>query len=68
MSDPVRSAPDFYITLRLRELTTLVDAFGAIPQLTAENAQLRREVNALRSQYSELLIAFGDLRREVKKG
>ena len=31
-----------------------------------ENSQLRREMDGLRNMYNELLVQFGELRREVK--
>ena len=58
---------DWSIQVPLSALVALQGLPGRMEQVEKDNAQLRREVEALRRINSEALQALGDLRREVRK-
>ena len=60
-------ADDWSIQVPLSALVALQGLPGRMEQVEKDNAQLRREVEALRRINSEALQALGDLRREVRK-
>ena len=66
-SIPERSN-EWYVNIPFSDLNKLVNHLGELDSMRAENAQLRREMEGLRNLYSELLSAFGELRRELRKG
>lgn len=63
---PVRPN-EWYVNIPFSDLNKLVNHLGELDSMREENAQLRRELDGLRNLYSELLVAFGELRREIKK-
>lgn len=58
---------DWSIQIPLSELAALQALPGRIEELSNENKQLRREVEALRRIQSETMELVGDLRRELRK-
>lgn len=57
---------DWLVQVPLSDLLTLQEIATNIQTLKADNEQLRREITALHCLYSELLIAFSDVKRERK--
>lgn len=45
---------------------SLVNFQNDLKQIHDENAQLRRELDGLRNMYNELLVQFGEVKREIK--
>lgn len=60
-------APDWSIQIPLSELAALQGLPARMDGLEKDNAQLRRELEALRKINSEALQLLGDLRREMRK-
>ena len=60
-------ADDWSIQVPLSALVALQALPGRMEQVEKDNAQLRREVEALRRIHSETLQVLGDLRREMHK-
>lgn len=58
---------DWLVQVPLSELVALKGMVEHLAKLDANNAQLRREVDALRNIQSEVMQLVGDLRREVSK-
>ena len=58
---------DWSIQVPLSALVALRELPGRMEQVEKDNAQLRREVEALRRIHSETLQVLGDLRREMHK-
>lgn len=67
---PKSSQPDrgkeWLVSIPLSDLRALVDQLETLDNIKAENQQLRREMDGLRNMFSELMAAFGELRRELK--
>lgn len=61
-------ADDWMVSLPLSQLMALKQQPEMFEQLKKENAQLRRELDALRNLYSEMIQQFGDIKRELRKG
>lgn len=59
---------DWSIQVPLSALVALQALPGRMDGLEKENAQLRREVDALRRINSDALQLLGDLRREIRTG
>lgn len=62
------SMHDWTIQIPLSELAALQALPGRMDELTAENKQLRREVEALRLIQSQTLEKLGDIIRDLRKG
>lgn len=60
-------AGDWMVSLPLDELMKLKQQPEMFDQLREENAQLRRELDALRNLYCEMIQQFGDIKRELKR-
>lgn len=60
-------ADDWTIQVPLSALVALQGLPGRMNKLEAENAQLRRELEALRNIQSETLQKLADIRRERKE-
>lgn len=58
---------EWYVNIPFSDLNKLVNHLGTLDEIREENAQLRREMEGMRNMYSELLLAFGELRREIRK-
>lgn len=58
---------DWQVSLPLDELMALKQQPQMFEELKAENAQLRRELDALRNLFSEMITQFGDIKRELKR-
>ena len=67
MPDIPERPHEWYVSIPFSDLNKLVNHLGELDSMRAENAQLLREVEGLRNLYSELLVAFGELRRELRK-
>lgn len=61
------SGNDWFIQIPLSELVALQGLPTKMEDLERSNAQLRRELEALRRINSEALQLLGDLRREIRK-
>lgn len=61
-------ADDWMVSLPLSQLLALKQQPEMFEQMKQENAQLRRELDALRNLYSEMIQQFGDIKRELRKG
>lgn len=57
---------EWYVNIPFSDLHKLVNQLETMDAIKAENAQLRREMDGLRNMFSELTIAFGEIRREIK--
>lgn len=57
---------EWYVNIPFSDLHKLVNQVETLDTMKKENAQLRRELDGLRNMFSELQIAFGELRREIK--
>lgn len=60
-------AYDWSIQIPLSELVALQGLPARMEELQKDNAQLRRELDALHALYSQTLQAFSDLKRELYK-
>lgn len=58
---------DWRVSIPFSDLHMLLYQVESIDSIRAENAQLRRELEGLRNLYNELLVVFGDLRRDLMK-
>ena len=58
---------DWFIQIPLSQLVTLQGLPARLEGLEKENAQLRRELDALRRIQSEGLQLIGDIKRELRK-
>ena len=61
-------ADNWLVSLPLDELVKLKQQQELFDEMKKENAQLRRELDALRNMYSEMIQQFGDIKRELRKG
>lgn len=59
--------PDWSVLVPLSSLMALQELPGRMVKLEAENAQLRRELEALRNIQSQMMIKLGDSLRQRKK-
>lgn len=57
---------DWRVSVPIKELMSLVNFQNDLKQIHDENAQLRRELDGLRNMYNELLVQFGEVKREIK--
>lgn len=62
---PHRSIP-WYVNIPFQDLNKLVNQLESLDELKQDNAQLRRELDGMRNMFSELQVAFGELRRELR--
>lgn len=58
---------DWSIQIPLSELVALQGLPARMEALEKDNAQLRRELNALHALYSQTLQSLADYRREMRK-
>lgn len=54
---------DWRVSVPLDELMSLVNFQKEMKEIHDENAQLRRELDGLRTMFTELQVQFGDLKR-----
>lgn len=57
--------PDIQVVLPYKDLLELLEASKQVGDLKADNKRLHDQMDALRSQFTELMDKFGELRREV---
>ena len=57
---------DWRVSVPMDELTALINFKSEMKQIHDENAQLRGELDGLRTVFNELLVQFGEVKREVK--
>lgn len=57
--------PDLQVLIPYKDLVELLEASRQIEQLKKDNKRLHTKLDALRSQFVELMDAFGDLKRYV---
>lgn len=57
--------PDIQVLIPYKDLMELLEASKQIEQLKKDNKRLHNKFDALRSQFIELMDAFGDLKRYV---
>ena len=58
--------PEWYVNIPFSDLHRLMNEVQLLEEMKNDNAQLRRELEGLRNMFSELQVAFGELRRELK--
>ena len=58
--------PDIQVVLPYKDLVELLEASRQIESLKADNKRLHDQLDALRSQFLELMEQFGDLKRFVQ--
>lgn len=56
----------WFVSIPFDDLNKLLHEKELLEEMKKENAQLRREMDGLRNMFTELQIAFGELRRESK--
>lgn len=66
MSNSSDRSKDWHLNIPLSDANMLVNQLETLDKLKEENAQLRREMDGLRNMYNDLLVVFGELRRELK--
>lgn len=57
--------PEWYVNIPFSDLNKLVNQLETLDSMQQENVQLRREMDGLRNMYNELLVRFGELKREL---
>lgn len=57
--------PEWYVSLPFSDLNKLLHEKELLEEMKKDNAQLRREMDGLRTMFNELLTTFGELRREL---
>lgn len=57
---------DWRVSVPMEELTALINFRSEMNKIHDENAQLRNELDGLRAMFNELLVQFGEVKREVK--
>ena len=57
---------EWMVSIPFSDLHKLVNQLDTMDAIIHDNAQLRREVDGLRNMYNDLLVVFGELRRELK--
>ena len=55
--------PELQVLISYKDLLELLEASRQIEQLKKANKRLHKQLDALRSEFVELMDAFGDLRR-----
>ena len=63
---PSDKSQEWYVSIPFSDLHNLMNEVQFMEDMKKENAQLRREMDGMRNMYNELLIQFGELRRELK--
>ncbi len=58
---------DWKVTLPIKDLLSLLNFSEDLEKMKEENKQLRRELEGLRSMFSEVCQQFGDVKRELKR-
>ena len=56
---------EWFVSIPFSDLEKLLHEEKLLEEMKKENAQLRREMDGLRNLFTELQIAFGDLRRGI---
>lgn len=56
---------EWYVSIPFSDLHSLMNEVQVMEEMKNENAQLRREMDGLRNMYNELLVQFGELRRDL---
>lgn len=57
--------PELQVLISYKDLMELLEASRQIEQLKKDNKRLHKQLDALRSQFLELLEAFGELKSYV---
>lgn len=57
---------EWMVSIPFSDLNKLINQLDTMDAIIQDNAQLRRELDGLRNLFTELQIAFGELRRELK--
>lgn len=66
MPKPPDRKHEWMVNIPFSDLSMLIDQLETMDAIIQDNAQLRREMEGLRNMYNELLVVFGELRRELK--
>ena len=61
-----KKLPDLQVLISYRDLVGLLDASEKLDELLAANFRLTAQQSALRSQFTELMEAFGELKAFIK--
>ena len=64
-SKEAAAKPEWFVSLPFSDVEKLLHEKELLEEMKKENAQLRREMDGLRNMYNELLVVFGELRREI---
>lgn len=65
VSGPVRAPFDPQVLIPYSQLVELLEASDRLESIEDDVKYIRKTQDALRSQFTELMIAFGDLKRFV---
>lgn len=58
---------EWSVSVPLDDLLELIRYTDSLEQMREDNKQLRRELEGLRNMFTELQMAFGDVKRELMK-
>lgn len=61
------AANEWYVSLPFSDLEKLRNDVAFMEKMQKENEQLRREMDGLRHMFNELLVQFGEIKRERKE-
>ena len=56
---------EWFVSIPFSDVEKLLHEEKFLEEMKQENAQLRREMDGLRNMFSELQVAFGELRRGI---
>lgn len=66
MANPLDRNSEWMVSIPFSDLNKLINQLDTMDAIIKDNAQLRREVDGLRNMYNDLLVVFGELRRELR--
>ncbi len=56
---------EWSVNIPFSDLHKLINQLDSMDDLKQENAQLRREMEGVRNMFNELLVQFGELRKQL---
>lgn len=66
MANSQNRKEEWMVSIPFSDLYKLTNQLETLDSITAQNAQLRREMDGMRNMFTELQTAFGELRRELR--